>query len=302
MDDMIIRNIQGGKEMERSITEELLEQYRRSLYSEEKSPLTIKKYIRDVRKLMKYAAETQDNFIITKELVITFKDKLYNHDHYKIESVNSILEAVNRFFEHMEWYELRIKPYRVQRESFTPEERYMNKEEYQRLLAEAKSRGKKRLYLIMETLASTGMRVSEISYVTVQALKTGVVEVNNKGKIRKVLLTKKMRMQLSRYAEEQGISEGIIFCTRTGKPVDRTNIWKEMKELCESAGVEKSKVFPHSLRRLFARSLYKVQKDLAKIADILGHSNIETTRRYVRETSSEHQKLLERLHLVGGYW
>ena len=303
--------------MARQITAEIIESYRTKLVYEEKSMLTIKKYIRDIGKLKSYAeiyhknhhdpgsydqGNVKNSGQLTKEVLIAFKDKLYNEDHYKIESVNSILEAVNRFFEYMEWYELRVKPYRVQMESFTPEERHMSMEEYKRLLSEAKKRGKKRLYLIMEVLASTGMRVSEIRYITVASLRTGIVEVNNKGKIRKVLLTQKMKKQLIKYTKEQNIEEGMVFRTRNGKAIDRTNIWKEMKTLCEAAGVEKSKVFPHSLRRLFARSLYKVQKDLAKIADILGHSNIETTRRYVRETSKEHQKVLERLQLVGGYW
>ena len=151
-------------------------------------------------------------------------------------------------------------------------------------------------------MASTGMRVSEICSITVESLKNGIVEVNNKGKIRKVLLTKKMQNHLKNYIREQGIKEGLVFQTRKGKPVDRSNIWKEMKSLCKNAGVEESKVFPHSLRKLFARSLYKIQKDLVKIADILGHSNIETTRRYVRETSQEYQKMLERMQLVWEYW
>lgn len=320
----ISNNIQGERKMERIIKEELLEQYRISLHNEEKSPLTISKYVRDVRKIMEYASDfynipddkTDIKYIsnngldnqcqeakkITKELVIAFKNKLYNEDHYKIESVNSIIEAVNRFFDYMKWYDLKVKTYRVQRESFMQEKRYMSKEEYRRLLAEAKRRGNKRLYLILETLASTGMRVSELAYVTMEAVRTGTIEVNNKGKIRKVLITKKLQTQLTNYYRENGIEEGIIFRTRTGKLIDRTNIWKEMKNLCEAAGVEKSKVYPHSLRKLFARSLYKIQKDIAIIADILGHSNIETTRRYVRETSREHRRLLERMQLVGGYW
>lgn len=280
------------------ITEDILENYRNHLREEEKSPLTIEKYLRDIRKLKDYLAGKKP----TKEKVIEFKEKLYKQDHFKISSVNSIIESVNRFFEFMKWYELRVKPYKVQRENFTPEERYMTREEYKRLLQEARKQGNKRLYLIMETLASTGMRVSEINYVTVQAARSGIIEVHNKGKIRKVLLTRKMQTQLLRYIKEQKIGEGYVFCTRSGKPVDRSNIWKEMKKLCQGAKVNKTKIFPHNLRKLFAVTLYKVQRDITKLADILGHSSIEVTRRYLRETTKEHRKSLEMLNLTGAMW
>ena len=284
--------------MNHIISEKLLEGYRGYLENEEKSPATIEKYIRDIKKIMDYAKGAE----LTKPLLLAFKEKLYKTDRYKINSVNSILESVNRFLEHMGWYELRVRPYRVQRETFCPEERHLTRKEYKRLLAEARRKGKKRLYLILETLASTGMRVSELQFVTVQAARAGILEVDNKGKIRKVLLTRKMQGQLLRYAGEQKIREGCLFCTRSGRAVDRSNIWKEMKKLCEGAGVEPGKVFPHNLRKLFAASLYKLQKDIAKLADLLGHSSIETTRRYIRETSTEHRRTLEKLNLVGAEW
>ena len=284
--------------MERIISEELLGNYKRYLENEEKSPATIEKYIRDIKKIMDYAKGAE----LTKPLLLAFKEKLYKTDRYKINSVNSILESVNRFLEFMEWYELRVKTYRVQQETFCPEERHLTKREYKRLLAEARRQGKQRLYLILETLASTGMRVSELQFTTVEAVRTGILEVDNKGKIRKVLLTKQMKRQLLRYAKDVGIEEGYLFCTRSGRPVNRSNVWKEMKALCEGAGVEPGKVFPHNLRKLFAASLYKLQKDIAKLADLLGHSSIETTRRYIRETSTEHRRTLEKLNLVGTVW
>ncbi len=284
--------------MERIMSEELLENYKRYLEDEEKSPATIDKYIRDNRKIMKYAEGT----LLTKPLLLAFKEKLYKTDGYKVNSANSILESVNRFFEFMEWYELRVKTYRTQQETFCPEERHLTKKEYKKLLAEARKQGKQRLYLIMETLASTGMRVSELQFATVEAARAGILEVDNKGKIRKVLLTKQMRSQLLSYAKDQGIEEGYLFRTRSGRPVDRSNVWKEMKSLCEGAGVDPRKVFPHNLRKLFAASLYKMEKDIAKLADLLGHSSIETTRRYIRETSREHRRTLERLNLVGAAW
>ena len=279
------------------ITEEMLDSYASYLRAEEKSLLTIEKYIRDVRKLMEYA----DGEELSKELVIQFKEKLYYTDQYKIGSVNSILEVINRFFEYMNWYNLRVKPYRRQAESFLPEERFLSKSEYKRLLQAARTKKNKRLYLIMETLASTGMRVSELYFVTVEAVKSGVAEVYNKGKIRKVLLTKKLQSELRRYVKELGITEGQIFRTRTGQPIHRSNIWKELKQLCELAKVEPTKVYPHSFRRLFARCLYQMKLDIAFVADILGHSNIETTRRYIRQTTREYRKTLERMALIIQY-
>jgi site-specific recombinase XerD len=280
------------------ITEELLEEYRVSLYEDEKSRATIEKYLRDVRKLASYA----DGREITKGLMISFKEKLYHEDHYKITSVNSFLETVNRFLEYAGWYEERVKPYRIQTESFCPEERHLSREEYQRLLAEAKKQKKKRLFLMLETMASTGMRVSELKCVKVAGVRTGIIEVHNKGKVRKVLLTRKMQRQLLAYIREEKLEEGLVFRTRRGNAVDRSNVWKEMKQLCGGAGIEESKVFPHNLRRLFAACLYRVQGDIARVADFLGHSSMETTRRYLRKTSKEYGKVLERMHLVGEGW
>jgi site-specific recombinase XerD len=284
--------------MKQIITEELVAAYKTYLKKNEKSKATIEKYIRDVRRLKDYAKGNE----ITKELMIAYKEKLYVEDDYKISSVNSYLEAANRFLEYAGWYEARVKTYRVQQESFCSEERHLDKEEYKRLLKEAKKQGRKRLYLMLETMASTGMRVSELRFVTVKAVRSGIVEIQNKGKIRKVLLTKQLQKQLLCYIHEEHRESGALFLTKSGNPVNRSNIWREMKKLCQGADVESEKVFPHNLRKLFASSLYHLQKDIAKVADILGHSSIETTRRYIRETSKEYRKSLEKLELVGGLW
>jgi site-specific recombinase XerD len=284
--------------MKQIITEKLMKEYKTHLYEDEKSKATIEKYMRDVNRLKQYANGRE----ITKELMIGFKEKLYLEDHYKISSINSYLEAVNRFLEYAGWYDARVKTYKVQQEAFCPEEKHLSKEEYKKLLREAKKQKRKRLYLMLETMASTGMRVSELKNVTVADVRAGVVEINNKGKIRKVLLTKQLQKQLLCYIYEENIETGNIFLTKHGKPVERSNIWREMKNLCEGAGVEEGKVFPHNLRKLFASSLYHLQKDIAKVADILGHSSIETTRRYIRETSKEHRKTLEKLDLVEELW
>lgn len=284
--------------MKRLITEQLVTEYKQYLYEDEKSRATIEKYIRDVRRLKQFAAGRE----ITKSLMIEFKEKLYKIDGYKISSVNSYLETVNRFLEYAQWYDAKVKTYRVQQESFCQEERYLSKEEYKRLLKEAKRTNNKRLFVILEMLASTGMRVSELACVTVQGVHNGMIEIQNKGKIRKVLLTERMKKQLLCYIQEKQIQTGIVFRTNRGNAVNRSNIWKEMKQLCKGAGVEETKVFPHNLRKLFVGCLYKMQRDIVKVADILGHSNIETTRRYIRETSKEYRKSLEMMCLVEMVW
>ncbi len=228
--------------MDQIITEKLVESYQQYLQDDEKSQATIEKYIRDVRRLQAYA----DGRRVTKSLMIRFKEKLYHTDHYKVSSVNSYLETVNRFLEYAGWFEARVKTYRVQQESFCREERCLTREEYKKLLEEARRQNKKRLYMMLETMASTGMRVSELGCVTVRGVRSGIVEIQNKGKIRRVLLTKQMQRQLLRYIREEGLVSGLVFRTKNGNPVNRSNIWKEMKKLCSGAGVGESKVFPHT--------------------------------------------------------
>lgn len=274
------------------ITEEILLQYQKHLYEEEKAVSTINKYIRDLKKLLEYASGRN----ITKELMIAYKKDLRKK--YKLSSINSFIVAANRFFEYFGWYGLRIKTYRIQKEMFVPENRNLSKEEYKRLIKTALKMGKKRLAMILQTVCATGIRISELANVTAESVREGVVEIYNKGKQRLILLPRKLRKKLLCYMRENNIISGIVFCTSGGKPVDRSNIWKEMKSLSERAKISAKKVYPHNLRHLFAKEFYKIEKDIAKLADVLGHSNIETTRGYIKTTSDEHQKLLDKMELV----
>ena len=162
----------------------------------------------------------------------------------------------------------------------------------------AKQKGNERLNLILQTICGTGIRVSELQYITVEAVKNREATVSLKGKTRSVFLVKELRKKLIRYAAKQNIQSGAVFITRTGKPMNRTNIWREMKGLCKQAGVNPKKVFPHNLRHLFARTFYGIEKDIAKLADILGHSSINTTRIYIISTGSEHRRRMEHMRLI----
>lgn len=280
--------------MKRMITEEKILQYQEYLYEEEKTTATIKKYICDLKKLMDYLSGRE----ITKKLMVEYKEALRKEKGYRLTSINSFLVAANRFFEYMGWYDLRVKTYRIQKEIFVPENRDLSKAEYKKLVQAAMKKGKKRLAMILQTICAAGIRISELSCVTVESVVKGIVEIYCKGKQRIVLLPKKLQKKLLRYIQEKGIKSGILFCTSSGKPVDRSNIWKEMKGLCKEAEVTEEKVYPHNLRHLFAKEFYAVEKDIAKLADILGHSSVETTRIYIKSTSAEHQKQLNMMGLV----
>lgn len=280
--------------MKRVITKDMLLQYQEYLYEEEKTTATIKKYICDLKKLMDYLSGRE----ITKKLMVEYKEALRKEKGYRLTSINSFLVAANRFFEYMGWYDLRVKTYRIQKEIFVPENRDLSKAEYKKLVQAAMKKGKKRLAMILQTICAAGIRISELSCVTVESVLEGIVEIYCKGKQRVVLLPRKLQKKLLRYIQEKGIKSGILFCTSSGKPVDRSNIWKEMKGLCEEAEVTEEKVYPHNLRHLFAKEFYAVEKDIAKLADILGHSSVETTRIYIKSTSAEHQKQLNMMELV----
>ncbi len=282
------------KEMKRMITKEMLLQYQEYLYEEEKTTATIKKYICDLKKLLDYASGKE----ITKRLMIGYKEDLRKW--YKLTSINSFLVAANRFFEYLGWYDLRVKTYRIQKEVFVPENRDLSRAEYKKLVQAALKKGKKRLAMILQTICATGIRISELSSVTVESVVEGIVEIYCKGKQRLVLLPKKLQRKLLRYIQGNGIVSGAVFCTSGGKAVDRSNVWKEMKLLGEEAEIPEEKVYPHNLRHLFAKEFYAVEKDIAKLADVLGHSSIETTRGYVKTTSIEHQKQLDKMKLVVG--
>lgn len=279
--------------MERYLTNRILEDFEHYLFVEEKSSATIDKYMRDVTALSKYAGDRE----ITKELVISFKQKLIK-DGYAVRSINSMISSVNSLFNYLQWYDCRVKNLKFQQEVFCPEEKELTKDEYVRLVRTAGERGNERLCMLMQTICATGIRVSELNYITVENVKKGQAKVRCKGKTRTIMIVKKLQKRLLKYARERKIKSGAVFVTNNGNPMSRTNIWKEMKELCKKAGVSSTKVFPHNLRHLFARIFYSLEKDIAQLADVLGHSNINTTRIYIVSTGTEHMRQLENMHLI----
>ena len=279
--------------MGRHITGKQLTGFERHLRLEEREPATIEKYLRDIRSFAMWLEERA----LCKEAVVAWKENLLAK-HYAPSTVNSMLIAVNRFFRFQHWDELRVKTVRVQRQIFRRRDKELTKEEYARLLDTAQDLGRERLALLMETICATGIRVSEVRYITVEAAQAGRAEIALKGKIRTILLPGKLRRKLLKYAKKQNTGSGEIFLTRTGKGMSRRQIWAEMKSICKKAGVAPSKVFPHNLRHLFARTFYKVCRDVVQLADVLGHSSIETTRIYLISTGIEHARQIERLGLI----
>lgn len=277
---------------ERILTADIIEDFRKNLELQEKSASTIEKYIRDVKAFSVYA----ENAAITKEKVIAYKKYLRNN--YAVRSVNSMLASINSLFNSLEWHDLKVKSLKLQQQVFCSEDRELTKAEYARLCRTAERKHNERLNLILQTICGTGIRVSELQYITVEAVKNGEAVVNCKAKTRSVFIVKELKQKVLRYAAEQGIKSGMIFVTRTGKPISRTNIWREMKALCEEANVNPGKVFPHNLRHLFARVFYGIEKDIAKLADILGHSSINTTRIYITSTGTEHRQRMENMRLI----
>lgn len=267
-------------------------QFRSSLIEDEKSRATIEKYLRDLEVFFRFVGEED----ITKGLAIHYKEYLVQK--YAPSSVNSMLAAVNRFFKEMQWFECIVKPLKVQRQTFRDKERELSKDEYFRLLNAAKMRNDMRLYYLMQTICSTGIRVSELKFITVQAIQSGRALVSMKGKTRMVLIPSALCRVLKRYIKERGIQKGSIFITRSGSPMDRSNILHNMKALCEMAGVDRKKIFPHNLRHLFACLFYKAEKDLSRLADLVGHSNINTTRIYTSVSGQEQARQIEQLGLV----
>ena len=218
--------------------------------------------------------------------------------HYAAGSVNSILAALNRFLSLLDREDCRVRRLRVQYQAYAPEEREITAQEYAALVRTARETGRTRLALVLETICATGIRISELPAITAEAARRGVAVVRCKGKSRRVILPSRLQNKLLRYIKQRRIAYGSVFVTRTGTPLDRSNIWREMKALCRAAGVSDKKVFPHNFRHLFARTFYQLDKDLAKLADLLGHSSINTTRIYIRSTGAEHRRFLERMHLV----
>ena len=260
----------------------------------ERSPGTIENYLRHVRSF----AAWLDGRPVTKEAAAGWKEHLLSQD-YCPSSINAMLGGLNRFLDFAGWRECQVKTLRLQRQLFRDDSRELTRAEYDRLIAAAHETGRERLALLMETICATGIRVSEVRYLTAEAVERGRAEISLKGKVRTILIPGKLRRKLLKYARKNKTVSGEIFLTRNGKGLSRKQIWAEMKSICKAAGVEASKVFPHNLRHLFARTFYKVCRDVAKLADVLGHSSIETTRIYLISTGAEHASLLERLGLVG---
>lgn len=276
----------------RLLSEKLVANFKNYLNQEEKSMATINKYICDVKKFYLYAGCQE----ISKSLVISYKKELQKK--YKTSSVNSMLVALNRFFEFLDWPDLKVKELRIQKRVFSKEEEELTQEEYERLLEAAKSKNNEKLVRLMQTICSTGIRVSEHKYVTVESLKLGYLSISNKGKTREIYFPNELKKLLVSYCKRNGIKTGSIFITKNGNPLDRSNIWKMMKTLCIDAKVDSKKVYPHNLRHLFAITYYSLEKDIVHLADILGHSSIETTRLYIKTNSKECQKIFNQMNLV----
>ena len=277
----------------RIITAELISAFRKHLNEEEKAAATIEKYLRDVTAFAVYA----DGGEITKDLMIAYKSRLAENG-YAPRSINSILASLNSLFTYLEWQDCKVKSIKLQRQIFCAEEKELTKAEYERLCRTAERKHNERLCLILQTICGTGIRVSELQFITVEAVRKGEATVTLKGKTRSIFIVRDLQKKLLRYMARQKITAGPVFVTRSGNPINRTNIWREMKKLCQEAEVNPEKVFPHNLRHLFARAFYGIEKDIAKLADILGHSSIETTRIYIISSGREHRKLMETMRLV----
>ena len=280
--------------MERkTVTKKEIRQFSDALAEEERSAGTIEKYVRDVRRF----AVWLDGEEVSRERAAAWRDGLLERGYAPV-TINSMVAAVNQFFTFLGWEECKVKALKIQRRLFRDDRRELTREEYQRLLDAAHGLGRERLALLLETICATGIRVSEVKYITLEAAHAGRAEISLKGKLRTILLPGKLCRKLKKYARQQKTASGEIFLTRSGKSLSRRQIWAEMKRLCKAAGVAPSKVFPHNLRHLFARTFYKVCRDVVKLADVLGHSSIETTRIYLISTGSEHANILRKMHLV----
>ena len=269
----------------------MIENYVRHLINEEKSGLTIQKYLRDIQNFLKFSEKQP----ITKELTIAYKQDLIARN-YAVSSVNSMLAALNGFLDFLGWHDCKIKVVRTQRKIYCAEDKELTKTEYLRLLAASKNQPQ--LNLIIQTICATGIRISELQFFTLEAIKRGEVRVRCKNKTRIIFVPGSLRTRLMNFAKQHNITTGAVFVTRSGKPLDRSNIWTQMKNLCQKAQVNPKKVFPHNLRKLFARTFYSMEKDIAKLADILGHGSIETTRIYIMSTGAEHRRQIERMGLI----
>lgn len=275
-----------------TLTAALIHRYTEHLWEQERSSATIQKYVHDLTALSIFLAGRA----MTKGLLLEWKENLIGQ--YTPASVNTKLAAVNQFLTFCGLNDLRLRKLKIQKALFLSEDKELTKAEYVRLVQAAERAENERLSLVIQTICATGIRVSELRFITAEAVQCGRAEVSNKGKRRAVFLPDKLRKLLKHYLQKQKITAGAVFVSRNGRPLDRSNIWRDMKKLCESAGVEPGKVFPHNLRHLFARTFYSLEKDLSRLADILGHSNVSTTRIYTAESGSAHARQVGRLNLV----
>ena len=274
------------------ITNEQIKLFREYLINDEKAQATVHKYLHDVSMFQSWVGEKEPD----KTAVLTYKS--YLCEQHAPTSVNAVLSSLNSFFNFMGWYDLRVKNLKIQKQIFASTNKELSKAEYDRLLQAAKEKNNRRLYLLMQTICATGIRVSEVRYVTVEAITCGIAEIKCKGKHRQVFLPKQLCQLLKQYAKIQKIKSGSVFITKNGNPLDRSNIWSDMKKLYKAANVSGNKVFPHNLRHLFARTYYNSQKDVVRLADILGHSSVNTTRIYTMETGEIHRRQIENLGLI----
>lgn len=281
------------QEITHTLGPEHISDFLERLVIDEHSPATVEKYARALRRFYAWLPESGQ---VSKKTVMEYKSGLAAQ--YAPAGVNTALAALNGLLKYLDWQECRVKPLRIQRRVFAARERELTREEYARLVAAAEARGSQRLSLLLQLMAATGLRVSEIHAVTVAAVQRGKAEISMKGKSRVILLPGKLCRKLLKYAKKQKIASGELFLTRSGRPMNRKEIWAQMKTLCRAAGVEPSKVFPHNLRHLFARVFYALKKDISKLADLLGHSNMGTTRIYLLTSGEEHAQALEALELV----
>ena len=278
--------------MSKRITTSLLRKFENYLLEDEKSSNTIEKYMHDLRVFISFVKDSE----VDKSLVLAYKAELARH--YAPSSANSMIAALNSFFRFVGWQAYCLKQFKIQKKTFCSEDSELSKAEYMALIRTAERKKNERLSLLIQTICGTGIRVSEVRFITIEAVHRGEAFVSCKGKTRKVFIVSALRKKLLKYTKEHGIKSGMIFVTKSGKAMDRSNIWRVMKDLCKEAGVSPKKVFPHNLRHLFARTFYGIEKDIAKLADILGHSNINTSRIYIISTGEEHKRKLENMRLI----
>ncbi len=272
------------------ISERNIKEFELFLYERENAEATIRKYKTDIQTFFRFLGEER---VVNKLRILEYKEWLVSQ--YAVSSVNSILASLNQFLEFQEADFLKVKRLKVQKNLFMNQEKELTRQEYQRLLQTARDEGKVQLALCIETIAATGVRISELRYFTVERVRKGRIEIYNKGKYRRVFLAEDIRNKILLFCEEQKIQEGYVFATKSGKPKDRSNIWSEMKGLTEKAGVSKEKVYPHNLRHLFARVYYQYTKDLTGLADLLGHSSLNVTRIYTANTGEVYQQQLDQI-------